>query len=165
LDGATDGVAHNYASEYIGTRGIWQYDLDWNSPTRLFSTSTDPLGVTYDQVTHSLWISLDGGNIERVTDNGTILSQFNPGPGRWESLAWEPSTDTLWAHANGTNFLRQWTKAGTALQDVVITDPSFSVFGTWGGEFAIPVPEPSTLVLAALEFLSIAAWGRPRRSR
>jgi hypothetical protein len=148
LDGATDGTAHNYASEFIGQQGIWQFDLNWKNPTLLFSTAISPLGVTYDTLDNSLWISIDGGNIEQVTNNGTIISQFNPGAGRWGSLAWEPATNTLWAHANGTNSLRQWSMTGVFLRDVVITDPAFDPFGTWGGEFAIPVPEPASIWLA-----------------
>ena len=160
LDGATDAVAHNYASEFFGSNGIWQYNLNWQNPTLLFTTSTAPVGVTYDRADGNLWISLDGGNIEQVTNTGQVLSQFFPGSGRWGALAWEPSTDTLWAHDNGTSLLRQWTTSGVLLQTVSVPALSGNI---WGGEFSI-VPEPSTFALAALGLLTlgVSVWARRR---
>src|SRR5690349_10294980 len=43
LDGTTDGVAHNYVSDDFGSGGdVWQFDLNWNSPVKLFSTLGRP---------------------------------------------------------------------------------------------------------------------------
>ena len=161
LDGATDGVSHNYACEFIasevfdGNKGVWQFDLDWKNPVLLFAENALLLGITYDQVDQNIWISKDGGNIQEVAMDGEVLQEFYPGAGRWAALAWEPSTDTLWAiNNNGSSYsMRQWQKDGTLLDEVTIDGLSPNV---WGGEFAVPaIPEPSTLVLL---MFATAGW-------
>ena len=59
---------------------------------------------------------------------------FNPGAGRWSALAWDPLTDTIWAHRNGTEILRQWSKDGTLLDEVTVSGLSGNI---WGGEFQV----------------------------
>jgi hypothetical protein len=145
LDGGTDGVAYNYAAEFEEYQRIWRYDLDWKTPVPLFSTPVNTIGITYDRSAGTLWISQDEGKIQQVTTTGDVLSEFDPGFGRWTALAWEPATDTLWAHSLLTDILRQWSKDGTLLQEVTV--PGLSQNGITGGEFSM-VPEPSSLVLS-----------------
>ena len=85
LDGGTDAVAHNYAGEWDGGQGIWQFDLDWKDPTLLFTTVSPTIGITYDGEAETLWIAQDGGMIQQVTNDGTVLSEFDPDGegGRW----------------------------------------------------------------------------------
>jgi hypothetical protein len=161
LDGGTDAFAHNYASEWTGGNGIWQYTLNWTTPVKLFTAPVSPIGITYDRNAGSLWISLDGGNIQQVTNTGTVLSQFNPGPGRWGALAWEPATDTLWAHSNGSGILRQWTKTGTLLQQANIPALSSNI---WGGEFSVNIPEPTVLTSAIVGVLLLIGVRQKRRA-
>lgn len=158
LDGGTDGTAHNYASEWIGLNGIWQYDRDWKNPTLLFTTPEPTVGVTYDQVDRALWISVDEGNIQKVDMAGNVLSEFYPGSGRWGALAWEPSTDTLWAHRNGSGELAQWSKDGVLLQTVAVTGLSANI---WGGEFQL-IPEPTAFTLLGLGSLALVMVRRRR---
>jgi hypothetical protein len=154
LDGATDGAAHNYACEFVpselfsGNNGVWQFDLDWKSPTLLFSVNVSLLGISYDRIDQKLWISRDGGNIQEVTLDGTVVREFYPGVGRWTALAWERSTDTLWANNFGSNTFRQWHKDGTLIDEVMID--GLLPFVT-GGEFA--VPEPTSVILPVQIFL------------
>ncbi|HEV3137635.1 MAG TPA: PEP-CTERM sorting domain-containing protein, partial [Pirellulales bacterium] len=66
---------------------------------------------------------------------------------------------TLWMGDN--NFvLHQFSQSGTALQTI-----GYTLQGSWYGmEFdTTPVPEPSTLVLAAVSFVGLAAWNWRRR--
>ncbi|OHB76952.1 MAG: hypothetical protein A2W31_04330 [Planctomycetes bacterium RBG_16_64_10] len=137
LDGGTDAAAHNFASEWDGGQGIWQFDLDWTNPTRLFPTTIRTIGITYDIADQTLWIAQDGGMIQRVTNDGTVLSQFDPDGegGRWGALAWEPATDTLWAHRHESDVLRQWDKDGTLLQEVTVPGLVQLPLFIWGGEF------------------------------
>ncbi|MHC4416114.1 MAG: hypothetical protein ACYS0G_12605 [Planctomycetota bacterium] len=132
LDGGTDGTSRNFAAEFAGGMGVWRYDRNWANPVQLFTRNVSIIGVTFDLINGRLWISLDGGNIQQVANDGTVISEFDPGPGRWGALAWEPETDTLWAHLNSTNTLRQWAKDGTLLQEVAVAGLSGNI---WGGEF------------------------------
>lgn len=150
LDGGTDGVNHNYASDWsaasVGGGSIWQYDRHWNNAVKLFDTVTPLIGVTYDQADDTLWISLDSGNIQQVDLAGNVLDEFYPGVGRWGALAWEPATDTLWAHQNGTGNIAQWSKGGTLLQTVTVPGLSNNI---WGGEFQV-IPEPTVIGMIGL---------------
>ncbi len=149
-------MAHNFAAEWDspGTSfGVWRFDRNWANPVKLFSTSRGVIGVTYDVSAQSLWISLDLGNIQQVAMDGTVLSQFNPGMGRFSALAWEPATDTLWVYRNEfpdrSNELRQYSKTGTLLQTLIVPGIEGNTFG---GEFAIPAP-PGLGVLGAAGLL------------
>jgi hypothetical protein len=155
LDGATDGFAWNFAAEWDGQNGIWRYDRGWKNPVRLF-TSYRTIGITYDRSAGTLWISQDFGAIQQVDLAGVILSQFSPGtPGRWGALAWEPSTNTLWAKDNFSATMRQWSKDGTLLQEISVAGLSSNIIG---GEFSM-IPEPATflcLIIGALGLITFA---------
>lgn len=154
LDGGTDAESHNYAIEW---NAVWSFDLNWQNPVLLFRPQAGADGITYDRKASSLWISLYEGNIQQVTLSGSVLNQFDPGPGRWGALAWEPATDTLWAHKVGSSILRQWSKTGVLLEEVSINYAiSIGRLGvtTFGGEFSV-VPEPASIALATIAFLAM----------
>jgi hypothetical protein len=162
VDGTTDAAAHNYACDFVpsevftGNNGVWQFNLDWQNPVLLFPVNVSLLGITYDRVDQKLWIARDGGNIQEVNPDGTVVREFSPGDGRWAALAWEPSTDTLWAHNFGSTTFRRWSKDGTLLDEVTVDGllPSIT-----GGEFAVPEPASAALVVP----LCLAMLARFRR--
>ncbi len=153
LDGTTDGVQYNYAGEWQ-QGDVYRMDRSWADPEFLFNAGRGVVGITYDGATDTLWISLDETMIINFDFAGNMLSMFSPGSGRWGSLAWEPSTDTLWAINRQDSVMQQWDKAGNLLNSQFVAD-----FGNvWGGEFAIPAP-------GALPMLAGAALLVPRRRR
>jgi hypothetical protein len=135
VDGATDGVSHNWLASWNGL-AIWEYDLDWGNPVQLIP-NLQPTGVTYDGTSGHLWvINWADATIVEFDLAGNALSKFSYGnQGDWLGcLAWEPATDTLWAEVFNTGELRQYDKAGNLLQSVTV--PALAGYA-WGGEFQI----------------------------
>jgi hypothetical protein len=88
------------------------------------------------------------------------LGTFNSGILGSVGLALDPIDGTLWM--GDSNFvLHQFSQSGAPLQSL-----GYSLQGSWYGmEFdTVPVPEPSSLVLAVLGLIGFVAWDR-RRNR
>lgn len=118
------------------------------------------MSITDDRVDQKRWISKDGGNIQEVAMDGAVVREFYPGDGRWTALAWEPSTDTLWANNFGSNTFRQWQEDGTLIEEVTIDGLLPYVLG---GEFAVPEPAFVGLSLPLLLLTLIRCWIRHDR--
>jgi hypothetical protein len=146
VDGAVKGI-FNYTITAFGSSGtVYRTNTDWSNPTSLFTvTGSDLVGITFDSASGNLWIS-DQSNIYQYTLAGSLVSQFAHAGSRG-SLAYQPSTDSLWYVPNNSGTaLLQYSKAGTLLQSLTVSGRSGNV---WGAEFAT-IPEPSTWALLAL---------------
>lgn len=63
-DGTRD-ASHNYSADFI-TGNIYQFGLDWTSPTLLFNSNLNSsLGITYDSKDNTLWIAAYKGSSRR----------------------------------------------------------------------------------------------------
>ncbi len=149
LDGATDGVLHNYAWDFT-TNTAYQWNLDWSNPVKLFSlpvvvgANSNYLGITYDPSNDSLWIcSYYGTVVENRAKDGTLLSSFTVAHGGNAALALDPADNTLWLHDDTTSspmVFEQYSKSGTLLSTQ--TYPSIAGDRILGGEFgATAVPK------------------------
>lgn len=135
-DGASDGE-YIYAWDFNQNR-VLRFDLNWNNPTPLFSidgSGGDFLGITYDEVNNSLWIS--GWNKSEIRDysmTGQLLSSFAVPHDHNAALALDPATQTLWlADWNALGNFEQYSKTG-----VQISSQFYPALGGWtvlGGEF------------------------------
>jgi hypothetical protein len=153
VDGTSDGV-HNYGVGYNFDYIVYQMNLDWSNPVELFTVSTMSLGITYDPINQSLWIS-DGFSSSLVHDyslSGTLLFSFNTSADFITALAMDYTDGTLWlahAHKDGVfsrtdGVYQQYDRNGNLLQTVTYANMAGSY--TLGGEFA-NIPEPGTLWL------------------
>ncbi len=142
VDGAVNGnTNYTLAAPFNTSATVYSANSDWTNLTAMFTVSgNDLVGITYDSVNDSIWIS-DGSNIYEYSLAGTLLGQFAHNGSRG-SLAYEPSTDTLWYVINGSNTIEQYSKAGALLQSLTITG---SASNNWGAEFApsgsLPPPQ------------------------
>lgn len=144
VDGAVNG-AINYAlgGAFSSSGTVYSANSDWTNQTALFSVSgSDLVGITFDTVFDSLWIS-DVNTIYQYSLAGALLSSFTHSSGRG-SLAYEMSTDSLWYVTNGSNTITQYSKTGSLLQTVAVAGLRSN---NWGAEFAPPVPIPAALPL------------------
>ena len=132
-DGATDGVWNYTVESFVSDAVVTRYNLDWSGGENVFDVSgTQIVGITYDSANGTLWIG-DQFTITQYDMQGNALSSFSH-VGDRGSLAYEPSTDTLWYVTNaGGNAIRQYAKDGTLLQTLDVP------FGgnVWGAEFAM----------------------------
>lgn len=164
LDGTTDGT-FNYTLGWTGssTVNIYRANADWSNAALLFNTSplslgSDLMGITYDSASGNLWISGDT-TISQVSMAGALVSQFTHTDSRG-SIAYDPTTDTLWYVPNSTSSpLLQYSKTGTLLQSLTVNGRSGNV---WGAEFQM-VPEPSTYALLGLGLAGLF-WRNRRRT-
>jgi hypothetical protein len=129
-DGATDGTYNYTVESFVSSGDVYRFNADWSGGEMLFTvTGINIVGITYDTANGTLWIS-DENNMYEYSLAGDLLGQF-PHAGGLGSLAYEPSTDTLWHVANGNVDLRQYSKAGALLSTL---DPGLSA-NAWGAEF------------------------------
>jgi hypothetical protein len=156
VDGTTDGIQYNYElGDAFGSNGIvYRSDLDFSNPVQLFTTPnmSRSVGITYDPTDSTLWVS---GNQEvRHYDlAGNLLGGFNHVAGDG-TLAYEPSTDTLWLVRSQ---MFQYDKSGNLLQTL---SPNNLAANNWGAEFAMPIPAPGAAAL-----LGVAGLVGMRRRR
>ncbi len=151
VDGAVNGnTNYQLGNAFSGSATVYSANADWSGQTPMFNVAgSDLVGITYDAVGGSLFIS-DRSNIYEYDLAGNLLGQFAHTSGRG-SLAWEPSTDTLWYVPNGANNIDQYSKTGSFLGSV--STPGLAS-NNWGAEFV--VPEPATMMLLAAGSLILA---------
>lgn len=151
-DGTSDGT-YNYSVDYM-SGDVFRMNLDWSNPVVLFNSGfggAASLGITYDPVTESLWLSQwSGDRVVNFSMAGTQLASFSAGHNMITSLAMDYADHTLWMGQQGVNegTFRQFTTAGVAGQ--VQTYENMLGQNTLGGEFALPssaVPEPAAGLL------------------
>ena len=171
-DGTTDGI-HNYLSRFGGGGTVYQTDATWSSAVPLFSLGgAARLGITYDPLNNSLWLSGWGSNsIENRALDGTLLSSFSIATSSPAALALDPADDTLWLFDRNTisnPVFYQYSKAGSLLGSLVI--PALAGQNILGGEFAhveppVTTPEPASVIVWSLLGLSLAGTHLWRRRR
>jgi hypothetical protein len=134
-DGATDG-RFNYSIDFYAG-GVYRFNSDWSHPVLLFATGPGYWGITFDVMTHTLWLAHFYNNvIEHRSLNGAVLFSF-PTADNPMSLALDPADHTLWLTAfvpQGRLF--QYAQNGTPLGEVFY--PDLQDQDTGGGEFAVP---------------------------
>ena len=129
-DGAADGTYNYTVESFVNSAGVYRFGSDWTGGEFMFTvTGNGIVGITFDPVNGSLWIS-DQANVYEYDLTGQLLGQFAH-TGSWGSLAYEPTTDTLWYVSNSSDLLRQYAKDGTLL-DTVSSGVTQNV---WGAEF------------------------------
>ena len=165
-DGATDG-ARNFSVNYpaVGTGTVFAMTRNWTTPTPLFvaTGNVGPLGITYDPLNSSLWVSDFGGTrVQNYSLSGALLGGFNTAFSSITALAMDYSDGTLWMGSQSTQgTFYQYSRAGLLLQTVQYA--SLVSQNTLGGEFNFaPVPEPATFMLlgGGIALLAAAARGR-----
>jgi hypothetical protein len=151
LDGTTDGTS-NYGSTF-SSDVVLKANGDWSNSSLLFALPTDSSGITYDPTDNTLYVALYDNTIHHYSLSGTDLGSFaNPNGGFLAGLAYEASTDSLWAYENGLHFgttgnLFQFTKTGSLLNSLFVSGLANAI-NPLGGEMA--VPEPGSLALLGL---------------
>jgi hypothetical protein len=125
--GTTDGI-YNYSGGYFDGV-VYQFCMDWQNPTALFSTGLYLGGITYDPSNDTLWVAdsrdLSGGVVNNYTKQGTLLSSFNVAVEPSQQvmgLALDPATQTLWLSRLNTSdafnsipVLEEYSKTGKLL--------------------------------------------------
>lgn len=155
FDGATNGDANFSAVPDSGN--VVRFDRNWANPQTMFNTE-GALGIAYDTTDDTLWVSDQRtAVISHFTMTGTKLSSFQTGEAFGIGLALDPVDSTLWsitpAGPNG-NTLKQYSKSGTFISAASYS--GLSGYNIGGAEFAVPVPEPSSLLcLGSAGFLLI----------
>jgi len=148
VDGAVNGSVNYTLVAFTSSSTVYQTNADWTNPSSLFSVSgSDIVGITFDSVAGTLWIS-DSSTIYQYSLAGALLGSFAHSGGRG-SLAWDSGDDTLWYVPNEEDDpLLQYSKGGALLQSLSTPTRASNV---WGAEFAAAgggeVPEPGTVAL------------------
>ena len=155
-DSTSDG-SHNYLVDFH-TGTVYQTARDFTNPVALFvaASTNDALGITYDPLNSSLWISDNSDStVYNYSLSGTLLSSFSTGHNGNVALALDPADHTLWlTNDTGSNpvDLEQYSTAGVLLSTGPYVDIAF------GAEFdlAPTTPEPGTLILFGSGILGLA---------
>jgi hypothetical protein len=188
IDAAFSGQASFIVAGLFGSAGVFQYNADFSGPgALLFNIPGTPentaQGITWDSLTSTIWTS----DYVLNTAAAGLVRQWNPNTGlqmasfpvvdnlgnaseRNTALAYDASDDTFWMNAHventmglGFGELWQFDRAGNFLQKIHGANaggPSNILY--WGGEI-YTIPEPSSVVLAALGLIGLAAWGWRRK--
>jgi hypothetical protein len=151
LDGGTDGSKYNYAIDYSNGQGtVTQFDRNWANGVDIFNVGVNCGGITVDGSDNTLWITGIFGDSQtyHYTTGGSYLGQITTLSSSFESIAWEPSSDTLWVNSRDDGLLYQYAKNGTLLNTLNINGGGFND-NVHGIEFemrGIPAPGAAALL-------------------
>jgi hypothetical protein len=173
-DGTSNGQ-HNYTVQYQAVdnsgnyqENVIQTDLNWQNPIALFAVEAQgaaglDLGISYDSLNNSLWVSRGGSTIRDFSMTGTLLSSFSTPYFFMTALAFDNLDNTLWFSYAATNTLVQYDTNGNFLQSGIPTGLPNNYY--LAGEFSttgIPIPEPAITSLLALGLAALALASRRR---
>ncbi len=155
LDGTTDGDMYNFAVQCCaGPNYVVRTDRMWQNSSLLFALPDSGRGIAFDPVDGTLWVSLYDNTVRQYTQAGVQISQFAYS-GSWRALAYDASSDSLWAFVGGGNQFVQFDRSGNILQNLTVEGLYAS--NPFGGEIAnasSAVPEPGSLILFGLGALA-----------
>lgn len=168
-DGTSDGT-YNYSVDF-STGAVYRMNLDWSDPVSLFNTGFGPsnsLGITYDPVNDSLWVSQwTGTNVYDFTLAGGLLSSFDAGHRSITSLAMDRADHTLWlGDQDQEGTFQQFSVSGSLLQAQPYSNMADVGANTLGGEFSnqvSSVPEPASGLLLGCALAGLLALRRRLR--
>ena len=168
LDGTTDGT-HNYGVTCCaGQNVVTIANGDWTGQQALFNIGDDASGITYNSASNSLYVTNYSGQLVNYSMTGEVLGTFNsPSNTFLAALAYEASSNTLWAWDRNSSSLDQLSLTGALLQSQHVDVGAFGVSNPFGGEMAIGaggVPEASTWALMLVGFGGLGAMLRRRRT-
>ncbi len=133
VDGGVNGdVNYQLGNAFSSSATVYVSDADWQNETALFSVSgSDLVGITFDPVNGSIWIS-DDNTVYEYDTTGNLLGKFGHSSGRG-CIAYELSSDTIWYVTNGSDRITQYSKTGAVLTTLSVSGLNSN---NWGAEFA-----------------------------
>ncbi len=148
VDGASDGTRNFQLGGAFGAYAkVYSADEDWQNERYMFRASgSDMVGITYDSVNQSIWVS-DKNEFYEYNLDGKRISRFEHSSGRG-CIAYETTTDTIWFITNSSERITQYSKTGEVLQVLSITG---LIGNNWGAEFAPNSVEDECLQLTVSE--------------
>lgn len=174
-DGATDGI-HNYSvTNHFNGGNVYRFTAGWDSAEFLFNTGyKGSLGITFDNITNTLWISSSGLHYGADPDDnynfirnydltGNLLSSIDLSQieGRHGGLAIDYITNTLWLSSEFG--LTEFSKSGEILSTIHPDAPFW--FSGLETDFAnaSTVPEPTSFALVVFGAIGICFIRRKRK--
>jgi len=152
-DAGTDGRSI-YLIEFE-SGDVYRAGMDYADAEFMFNASdasTEMLGITYNTMTDSIWVSeWNGVELIEFDTQGNELSRFSTGHLGNAALAYDSTDNTLWLHDRSVNgfeggIYEQWTTDGQLLFRGTIS--GLEGANVLGAEFGA-VPAPGTLALLA----------------
>jgi hypothetical protein len=161
---AYDGAAtatHNYVANF-SNREVVRSNPDFTSPTTIFTLpdGATPIGIAIDATNGDFFIQRNFQQpvIDRYSSIGVLLGTITLGIFDPRALAYEVSTDTLWAVNPENSHVLQFDKtSGAILADLAI--PGFTQNNVLGGEMPAAGAEPEAAVVPTLSEWALILFG------
>lgn len=159
LDGAAT-ASSNFTVIY-NTRQVIRSNPDFSAPTVAFTLpgGDEPTGITADSNGDLLVIVGFGSNVvRRYSQAGALLGSFTTAMTDMCCLAYEASTDSLWAVNRGSNAIFQLNKTTGATISTFVP-AGFAASNPFGGEMAAAAAPPPATVPTLSEWAMILLAG------
>lgn len=107
-------------------------------------------------------MSFYDNTVHQYSLTGTEINSFSS-PGTLAALAYEQSTDTLWAFNRDNGNVEQYSTTGTHLQSFAVQNLMGNIYGGEMPILATSVPEPETYALMLIGLAGVGAAARRQR--